>query len=162
MSEPSSKTMKMIKRTHIFILIAFILVLNSCNEKEKWRHIELYPKNGSQTITVITKGTKRYFMNGKHNEVPKDNYILIDISNVDRLGDGVSVCWNKHGKYKWKVSNAYGKLLVNKLDSTMFLYNQPIGKYGEPTSAGYEDENCGGLAIREKRKPRGNLKVKYI
>ena len=147
----------------LFILTVFIL--NSCRqskEQEKWRHIEISPIDKSQTITVITKGTKRYFINGKHTEIPSDNYLLLDLSAVDRLGDGFSVCWDDPKGYKWKIASTYAKLIENKLDTSKYLYYQPIEKNASPVSAKYKDSNCGNFLIRESRNPWGNLRVEYI
>jgi hypothetical protein len=53
-------------------------------------------------------------------------------------------------------------LIENKLDTSKFLYYQPIGEYGEPTSTGYLGSNCGGILIREYLSPRGNINLNYI
>lgn len=147
-----------------FSLVLFTVILVSCGQEKKqeeWHHIEISPLDGSQVVTVITKGEKRYIMNGKHKDIPDDNYLLLDLSKVDRLGDGFSVCWDENG-YKWKIASAYARVVENKLDTTKYLYSQPLGDYGQPTSEGYTGKNCGGILIREKRGPNGDLKVKYI
>lgn len=100
-------------------------------------------------------------MDGKHKKIPNDGYLLLDISEVDPLGDGISVCWNE-SDYKWKVASSYAQLIENKLDTSKFLYYQPIGKYGEPVSTGYLGNNCGGILIRENLSSRGNIGVNYI
>lgn len=146
-----------------FLLINVVIFYSSCKQRieEPWRHIEVCPIDKTQIITVITKGDKRYFMNGKHDDVPNDGYLLLDISQVDPLGDGVSVCWHDSG-HKWKIASSYALLIENKLDTSKFLYYQPKGKNGEPISEGYLGDNCGGILIRENSKPRGNVIVKYI
>jgi len=149
----------------LFIVLVLPFVFISCNNKkkkiEKWRHVEIYPLDKSQVITIITKGNKRYVMNGVHSEIPKEDYLLLDISKVDALGDGISVCWNDSG-YRWKFRSVYATIIENKLDTTKFIYYQRLGKYGEPISAGYKKKNCGGVMIREHQQPRGNLIIKYI
>ena len=160
--------MSKFKINHWFLLCsaAFIGLVNfvSCSNTvkyEKWRHVQIQPKDRSQTVTIITEGDKRYIMYGKHEKIPEDGYLLLDMSKVDRLGDAISICWNDNG-YKWKVASAYAELIENKLDTSSFLYHQPIGEYGQPVSAGYTGENCGGVLIREDLKPRGNLIVNYV
>lgn len=146
------------------VCLLLCLLICSCEKKnniEKWRYIEISPEDKSQVITIITLGNNRYFMDGKHRKIPNDGYLLLDISEVDRLGDGISVCWNETS-YKWKISSAYAKLIENKLDTFNFLYFQPIGEYGEPISKGYLGDNCGGILIRENLNPRGNVKINYI
>lgn len=148
-----------------FGLLLLAAMLTSCGQEkrqEKWRHIEISPLNNSQVITVITEGDKRYFMNGKHKDIPDDNYLLLDLSKVDRLGDGFSICWNEPNGYKWRIASTYASLLENKLDSSKYLYYQPRREYDKPVSAEYKKSNCGSFLIRENRKPWGNLKVKYI
>lgn len=145
---------------HFFmILLTFV----SCNESntERWRHVEISPKDRSQTITIITKDDKRYFMDGKHIDIPDSGYLLLDISEVDPLGDGVSVCWNDSG-HKWKIASAYAHLIENKLDTSKFLYFESKGKSGEPTAMGYLGSNCGGILIRENLKPRGDVIIRYV
>lgn len=149
--------------SQIIFLCFFIIITNSCRqnkEQESWRHIELSPLDESQVITVITKDKKRYFMNGHHDEVPPNDYLLLDLSEVDQLGDGISVCWNDAG-YKWKIASSYAILIENRLDTTKYLYYEPLGEYGQPISKGYEEPNCGGMLIRENLGPRGDLRVKY-
>lgn len=158
------------KNSKIFhwLLLCFVVLFSlsnfiSCTPKrniEKWRHVEIQPIDGSQSVTVITRGDKRYIINGKQDEIPDDGYLLLDISKVDRLGDAISICWNDGG-YKWKIASAYAELIENKMDTSNFLYYQPLGEFGEPVSLGYTGENCGGTLIREDSKPRGNFIIKY-
>jgi hypothetical protein len=82
------------------VISCFIILTFSCVNKknvEKWRYVEIYSRDKSQVITVITLGDKRYLMDGKHKKIPNDGYLLLDISEVDHLGDGISVCWNESG-----------------------------------------------------------------
>ncbi len=145
----------------VFILIVISISCNKKREVEQWRHVEISPLDKSQVITIITKGNKRYIMNGVHSEIPRDNYLLMDISKVDPLGDAISICWNDSG-YRWKFDSTYATLIENKLDTTKFLFFKPLGRYGEPVSTGYTADNCGDVMIREYQQPGGNLKITYI
>lgn len=149
--------------TYVWVLVFF---LSSCSQKktaDKWRHVEISPIDESQTITVITtKGNKRYFANGKHHKIPKDNYLLLDLSKVDRLGDGFSICWNDSSGYKWKIASTYAELVENKLDTSKYLYYQPLKEDDFPVLVEYKERNCGNILIRENRKPWGDLRIKYI
>lgn len=100
-------------------------------------------------------------MNGKHEKIPIDNYLLLDLSEVDRLGDGFSICWNDNG-YSWKIASTYAKVIENKLDTTKYLYYQPISNDDNTISEEYKRINCGVFLIREDRQPWGDLKVKYV
>jgi len=148
------------------ILFLFLTsVFLSCEQeksKEKWRHVEISSRNQSQVITIITDGNKRYFIPGKHKHiVPKDEYLLVDLSKVDALGDAISVCWSDSG-HKWKIASAYAQLVENKLDTSKFVYYDPKDRYGAPSVKEYLGENCGGVLIREDLKPQGNLIVTYL
>lgn len=143
------------------ILFITLIIFSCTNKEEKWRGVEIQPIDKSQIITIITIKNQRYIMDGKVSQIPQDGYILLDIAEVDALGDAISVCWNDSG-YKWKISSTYARLIENKLDTSKFFYYQPIGKYGEPTSNGYLENNCGEIMIREHLTPRGNVKLNYI
>ncbi len=143
-------------------LIILSLLSSSCYKKnEKWKHVEISPLDGSQVITIITKGNKRYVMDGKHNKIPKKGYLLLDISMVDQLGDAILVCWNDSSVYKWKIASTYATLINNQLDTSKFFYYQSLGVDGEPSSVGYTGNNCGSVSIREYKKPKSNLKIAY-
>lgn len=156
------------KNVFFIRLLILAISLGSCSQKEKkekkekWHHVEISPIDDSQTITIITKGENRYIMNGKHDSIPLNNYLLLDLSEVDRLGDGISICWNEPGGFKWKIACSYASLVENKLDTTKYSFYQPTEKYDEPVSVNYKKKNCGNFLIREGRKPWGNLRVKYI
>jgi len=154
-----------INREICMLFLVVGLILSSCERNkilQKWQHIVISPLDNSQEVTVITKGQKRYFINGSHNEIPKGNYLLVDLSEVDHLGDGFSVCWNDPAGYKWKIASSYAKLIENKLDTSKYLYYNPMEKEDLPISIEYKEDNCGNMLIRENRKPWGNLNMKYI
>lgn len=146
-------------------ILFFMLVFISCEQekdKEKWRHVEISSLDRSQVITIITDGNKRYFIPGRHKHfTPKNGYLLVDISNVDALGDAISVCWNDKG-HKWKIASAYAQFIECNLDTSEFVYYGPKDKYGAPSVKGYLGENCGGVLIREDLKPHGNLILSYV
>jgi|SRR5690554_1350758 len=149
------------KNILVFFSVFFFFSCSQKEEKEKWRHIEISPLDETQIVTVITEGEKRYIMNGKYKNIPKDNYLLLDLSKVDRLGDGFSICWNDNG-YQWKIASTYAKLIENKLDTSKYSFYQPLNTEDNSISEKYKKTNCGNFLIRENRKPWGNLKVKYI
>ncbi len=153
-------------KVHFFYFFALaVFSLASCGyskEQEKWRYIVISSLDESQSITVFTIGNDRYVMNGIHEKIPNDGYIHLSLSNVDRLGDGIEVCWSKNTS-GWKLQSPDAKILVNKLDTSKFNYYTPKGENGRPDFSQYKQPNCGILYIREMdRKPWGNLKVQYI
>ena len=150
---------------NFFIVVFLGLLFVSCLHKtkfEKWRHIEISPRDKSQVITVITEGNKRYFIEGQYDKIPNDNYLVLDLSNVDKLGDGFSICWDDSTGYKWKLASTYAALLENKLDTSKYLYYQPIEEHAKKLTVDYKGSNCGNYLIRENRKPWGNLLVEFI
>jgi hypothetical protein len=121
--------------------------------------VELYPKDSSQVITVITTSRYRYIANGRHKNIPKQQYLKLDMAKVDALGDGISICWDKNGN-GWKIASAYAELVENKLDTLRYRYAPSTGSLGEPRIGSYADANCGGTLIRERSNARGNVVVR--
>ena len=70
-------------------LIVFIVIIQACSPSRKdefWKKVIIQPLDGSQTITIFTIGDKRYILDGLYEDIPDNNYILLDISNVDSIG----------------------------------------------------------------------------
>jgi hypothetical protein len=140
--------MKAIKILKISIFIFSLGMMNSCiigpDPVDTIDHFVLYPKDKSQAITVITKGDIRYIINGSHNRLPDTNYIKIDISQIDPVGDEIGVCWNK-SKYRWEAVNHNSRIIENKLDTSQFKFNisWEVDDRGIPNSAKYHQDMCG-------------------
>ena len=137
--------MKILK---ISIIILSLNLINSCirgpDSVRIIDHFVLYPKDKSQAITIITKGEIRYIINGSRNYLPDTNYIKIDISQIDPIGDEIGVCWNKD-KYLWELVNHKSRIIENKLDSSLFRFNTSweVDDRGIPNSAKYHKDLCG-------------------
>jgi len=99
----------------------------------------------TQSITVITdrKQNIRYIINGNVSEVPDTNYVKLDISEIDILGDGVWGCWEKEG-YLWEVCVHEAIILESKLDTTKYKFNVslPTREFGIPTELKYRQDSC--------------------
>lgn len=123
------------------ILFAFIVLLFGC--KSDALHFSNQDK--TQSITVITdrKQNIRYVINGKVNSVPDTNYVKLDISEIDILGDGVWGCWEKEG-YLWEVCVHDAVVLENKLDTTKYKFNVslPRREFGIPIQEKYVQDSC--------------------
>lgn len=131
-------------------LLLFAVVLFSSCTNDKWRHVEILSLSNDQSITVITIGSARFIMDGKHEQVPESGYAHFDISTVDPIGDEIGICWNKDG-YKWKFMSEYATFISSSLDSSMFFVQKEIRKdsLGSPEIREYFERGCVLIAIRE-------------
>lgn len=122
--------------TSIFILILFL----GCSSKNR---IYVYSANKKQCVTIITESHYRYIINGKHRNIPDANYVKIDISQVDKIGDGIAGCWETNN-YKWLIINDQTKILENKLDTLKykFVTDYPKDEKGVPTLKNFISGNC--------------------
>ena len=132
------------KKSIIGLICLSLLITgtNSCNSKND--HFILYPKDRTLSITVITEGQIRFIINGEHNQIPEENYIKINISKIDPIGDEIGVCWDS-GKYEWEVVNHGSRVIENKLDTTRFRFTTSwdIDNRGIPNATRYHQEMCG-------------------
>ncbi|MDI9309502.1 MAG: hypothetical protein QM535_04750 [Limnohabitans sp.] len=122
-------------------LIFFLLFLVSCNK----HCYTLYSNDKKQSITIISNGNIRYYINGKHNEVPEKNYVKVDLSTTAMMNNDELVGSWKTNKYEWKIINDGVTVLENKLDSTRFKCENkfPEDKNGIPTLIDfYNKPNC--------------------
>lgn len=135
------------RNIHLTFLTIFIII-NSCivspDTIEIIDHFVLYPLDKSQAITIITKNNIRYVINGNYDHIPKTNYIKLDISQIDPIGDEIGVCWN-NGKYLWELVNHKATILENRLDTLKFKFNNhwEVDKRGIPNAAKYHQNMCG-------------------
>ena len=93
----------------ILLIIIYLTLLN-CSSKNC---IYISSPNKKQYITVISENNCRYIINGKHRNVPKTNYVKVDLSQVDKIGDGLAGCW-ENSSYKWLIINDQAIILENK------------------------------------------------
>ena len=128
------------KKRSLYGLICLIMTFISCSKRN---HIYLYSPDKKQCITIITINNERYIINGKHHSVPKDNYIKIDISEVDKIGDGIAGCWEDNN-YQWTLINDKSIIVENKIDTLKynFLTNFPVDERGVPTLKDFISGNC--------------------
>ena len=124
-----------------------MFLLNSCNIKNRI-NFRLYSADKKQCVTVITKGEIRYIINGNHNSIPESNYVKIDKSGIDPIGDEIGICW-KNENYEWEIVNHQSIILQNKLDTLKFKFNTSWEKddRGIPNAKKYTGINCGRIGI---------------
>ncbi len=128
-----------IKRIPILVLI---LSMIGCSKK---RIIHFYPDDKSQCITVIDDSNIRYVIDGKHNSVPKSNFIKLDMQDVDLLSNSVHICWkNDENLFNWYVVVDKSKIIQNKLNNKDFHLETslPDDKDGIPTEVKFRQGKC--------------------
>jgi hypothetical protein len=87
----------------------------------------------NKKITVITKDTIRYLIDGFHHYVPDTNYVKIGISDDYSYGNILTICWASKGK-EWVATNTI-EILENKLDPKRFIYSSTL-----EDALGYTDQ----------------------
>lgn len=124
-----------------------LFLINSCNIPNR-TDFRIYSADKKQCVTIITKGEIRYIINGKHSLIPKTNFVKIDISQIDPMGDEIGVCW-KNKNYEWEIVNHSSKVIENKLDTLKFKFNTSWENDdgGIPNSNKYHKANCGAIGL---------------
>ena len=123
----------------------FIIVYGDHTNRTNFR---AYSLDKTQCISVITQGKTRFIINGEHYSIPNTDYIKIDISGIDPIGDEIGICW-KNEKYEWELVNHQSKILEAKLDTAKFKLHTSWekDKYGIPNSKKYHKSNCGTIGL---------------
>ncbi|MFI2741640.1 hypothetical protein ACG2LH_02785 [Zhouia sp. PK063] len=144
--------MKYLLITFITLLLLFGILITTglllFSSRPSSTHFKMYSVDKKQCISIITRGNSRYIINGPRDEVPTTNYIQLDISHIDDLGDEIGVCWNKN-PYHWKLVNDGAIVVENKLDTLHYqFFNQwERDKRGIPTIANYHEPDCGTIDV---------------
>lgn len=124
----------------LFLVIISVIVFSGCNRERFF----ICSKDEDQCITVINyKGEKvRYIIPGKHYTAPNRDYIKMDISKIDPIGDGVWGCWNENEGWELVVEKAV--IIENKLDTSKFKFYDklPRDDWGVPRETKYKNKNC--------------------
>lgn len=100
------------------VSIIVIFVLTGCWQQQR---LYLYSNDKSQCITVIDDDGFRFIIEGKHSEIPESNFVMLDLKNVDSLGDAIHVCW-KGDIYEWEVVIDKSIVMESKLDTARFNF----------------------------------------
>lgn len=122
------------------LVFTFLIVLMlGCNRRGI---IYIYSLDKSQKVTVINENGVRYIIDGKHNEVPKLNYIKLDVRKIDPLGDALQICWKN--KYEWEAVVHGSIVLEAKIDTSKFNFSNtlPLDERGIPTQKKYVQDGC--------------------
>ena len=105
--------------------------------------IHFHSPDRSQSITVLTFAGYRYVIDGSHHQVPKKNFVKLDISHMDRVTDELFICWGNEN-FDWEVLNPNARIMENKLDTTRFkfLNSFQTDQRGIPIVIKYHNEGC--------------------
>ncbi|TKG90695.1 hypothetical protein EYV94_22785 [Puteibacter caeruleilacunae] len=149
----------------VFLLLFVFGVYSYLNHRfTRWERIIIESPDKTNYITIITKDSVRYIMNGKHRNVPESNYAKLDISNISPIGDEIDICWHING-YDWKLVNPYARFIESDLDSTLYYLQKKLDEdvNGIPTRKEYLYENCVNIDIRENSVyPTEGASLKYF
>lgn len=138
------------KRLSLFILVG--ILFNSCRTNDQ---VYIKSFDNKQAISIITKDTVRYVINGKHILVPDTNYISYKVP-LRKFADEFGVCWDKDG-YKWKMVNEGREIIDNKLDTGLYSMkiDLDVDESNIPTMINYMEYNCLRFTIED------NIGVKF-
>lgn len=122
------------------VLVMLFAIMFGCGKNEI---IHFSSLDNAQSITVINKGELRYVINGLHEDIPDSNYVKLNISNIDPIGDGFHICW-KDSDYEWSVVVHNSEVIDSTLDTTRFSFNVslPLDDRRIPTELKFRQENC--------------------
>lgn len=114
--------------------------------------MHIYSMDKSQCITVIDKWHTRYIIDGKHFDVPKTNFVKLEVGDVDPLADGIYICW-KSDDYEWELVANEAIVVDSNLDTSRFSFDTalPLDKRRIPTIAKFRGEGCAVFDYYQRR-----------
>ncbi len=123
----------------ISLFIVFILITIGCTRYPKRMYI--YTPNKNQCITVFNLEDYRYLCVGEVKRIPESNYIKLDVSRIDEIGDGIHILWKKNG---WDVVVRYSILIESTLDTTCYKFSNklPIDDKGFSTEEKFRQDSA--------------------
>ena len=141
-------TSKIILVTFIFLVVTIITIVILFGDHITKTNFKIYSADKKECVTVITNGKMRYFINGAYNSIPKTNYIKVDISNIDPIGDEIGICW-KNDEYDWLIVNHHSKVVENRLDTLKYKFNTSweTDETGIINAKKYRKNNCGTIGL---------------
>ena len=130
------------------MLLVFFTV--SCSMKKDL--FFMYSPNKIMCITVLNAKEKRYFVSGKHKNIPEKGFVKVDTRQINDTGDAIGVCWNE-SNLSWRLVNPNSRILINTLDTCQFKFfeNWSTDSLGIPTAIDYHKENCTTLDLGSMR-----------
>lgn len=132
----------------IFLVVVIITIVIAFGDHTNRTNFKIYSADKKQCVSVITDGETRYFINGKCNSIPKTNYVKVDISHIDPIGDEIGVCW-KNDQYDWQVVNHSSKVVENRLDTLKYKFKTSweTDETGILNAKKYRKNNCGTIGL---------------
>jgi hypothetical protein len=123
------------------VMISFVvIILLGCTRKNT---VHFYSLDKSQSITIIDIGDFRYIIDGEHKEIPRSNYVKLDIQNIPPLGSEIVLCWQNE-RYKWRVVVPRANIVEVELDTLKYsvITEYPKNKDGHNTTLKFVNDGC--------------------
>jgi hypothetical protein len=131
-------------KRRIFLSLLFLSLL-SCNSNKRSSLIYLFPKDKSQLVSIISDygNNTRIIAVGKHDSKPKSDYIELDISQIDKIGDEIGICWNSNGN-GWQLVNDGAEIVHSEIDTLKYIFKEKWEEdaSGIPNTRYYHGESC--------------------
>lgn len=131
-----------------FVLIAVATILfTSCSKDVLY----ISSPDKREYITVITEKDVRYIIEGRHESVPEEGYIKLDISTTTELSDAIYICWRRH--------NEGGEIVVpkttvieNRMEPSLYTFDNklPEDKMGVPRPTKFAHDGCTSVGFSYK------------
>ncbi len=116
------------KRRTVQFHVAFIFIMTflSCKSRE----VTLCSPISNKCISIIDHDNIRHIYYG---QMSSENYVKLDISQVDLEADGIFICWNSESN-KLEVVNPKTRIMEVKLDTTSYQFSNihNVDKIGIP------------------------------
>lgn len=124
---------------NIIVFLALFTFLAGCGKEQR---IFVYSMDKSQCITVFNYDGIRYVVDGEYAQIPDTNYVKLDISHIDPLGDGLHICWK--GGSGWDAVVHNSRIIEMKLDTVRCSFGTelPTDSLGIPNEMKFREDNC--------------------
>ena len=99
------------------IVLILIIIFSSCDENMS--SVIKISSNDNQVITIITKDTVRYIIDGDLDYIPDTGYVKLNTSQISFDYDSFFGCFEE-GKYQWQLINPHSQILEIKLDTSKY------------------------------------------
>lgn len=134
--------LKQLTKAMIYLILITINIIQ-CGSERSSEVLFLYSKDRKKVVTVFTDLPKnqRIIANGKHIQIPENDFYKLDISNISELGDEIGVCWKEKG---WEIVNDKAKITEIKIDTTIYIFRNKwfTNDTGITNARYYRKSNC--------------------
>ena len=131
--------MKIKKMRYFLVVVMIVIFFNSCKKNTYY----ICSPDEKQCITVKNYGKTRYLINGKHESIPDNEYIKLDISKIDKISDAVHICW-KDEEYDWNIVIDKSIIIESKIDTSKYHFRTrlPLNDKKIPSELEFRHDFC--------------------